>query len=148
MNNISYVYIDDPGQWMFGIGTALDGNAQNRLGLLHGDPQVALVIGYHQRSVLFPSLRYFAPGQSLSAVMPSWRATRAPSTRRSGTRATLLEELSLLHVEAPRELVREFLKRAQLRFIRRKLSTPSRFRSTLQHRDSHRHLSIPFTFSS
>lgn len=132
------MYIDDPGQWMFGIGTALDGNAQNRLGLLHGDPQIALVIGDHQRAVLFPSLRHFASGQSLSAVMPSWRTTRTPSARCSGTRTTLLEELSLLHVEAPRELVREFLKRAQLRFIRRKLSTRSRFRSTLQHRDSHR----------
>lgn len=75
------------------------------------------MIRNHKGAIFFSSLRHFASSQSLGTVMPSWWTTGTSSPGSSCTRTTLFEELSFLHVEAPWELVREFLKRAQLRFI-------------------------------
>jgi len=125
----AHVYVDDPGQWMLGVGAALDGDAQYGLGLLHGDSQVALMIGHHQGAIFFAALRHLAAGQPLHAVVSPWRATPGgPTTGGPAAGPTLLEQLRLLHVEASRELVREFLERAQLAFERRQSSTGSSIR--------------------
>lgn len=108
------MYIDNSGQWVLGVGAAFDSDSQNRFGLPHGDAQVTLMIGHHQGAVLLPALRHLAAGQPLHAVMPSRRAARGPTAGGPAARTTLLQQLRLLHVEAPRELVREFLKRAKL----------------------------------
>lgn len=114
------MYVDDPGQWVLGVGAALDGDAQYRLGLLHGDAQIALMIGHHEGAVLLPSsFRHLATGQPLHAVMSPWWTTGGPTAGGPTTGTTLLQQLRLLHVEAPRELVRELLERAQLAFERR-----------------------------
>ncbi|TGZ49428.1 hypothetical protein DBV15_09765 [Temnothorax longispinosus] len=115
----THVYVDDPGQWMLGVGAALDGDAQNRLGLFHGDSQITLMIGHHQGAVLLPSLRHLAAGQPLHAVMPSRRTPRGPTHGGSAAGTTLLQQLRFLHVEAPRKFVRELLEWAQLAFERR-----------------------------
>jgi len=126
----AHVYVDDPGQWMLGVGAALDGDAQYGLGLLHGDSQVALMIGHHQGAVFFAALRHLAASQPLHAMVSPWRATPGgPATSGPAAGPTLLQQLRLLHVEAPRELVREFLKRAQLAFEQRQSSIGSSIRS-------------------
>lgn len=105
------MYVDDPGQWVLGVGAAFNGDAQNRFGLLHGDAQVALMIGHHQGAVLFPSFGHLAAGQSLHAVMPPRRAPRGSTSGGPAAGTALLEQLRLLHIEASRELVRELLER-------------------------------------
>ena len=41
--------IDDPGQRVLGVGAAFDGDAEDGLGLLDGDVQVAVVVGHDAR---------------------------------------------------------------------------------------------------
>lgn len=107
------MYVDDPGQWVFSVCTALDGDAEDRLGLLHGYAQVPLMIRHHQGAVLLPAFRHLAASQPLHAVMTPWRAARGPAAGGPATgTATFLQQLRFLHVEAPRELVRELLERA------------------------------------
>lgn len=115
----THVYVDDPGQWVLGVGAAFNGDAQNRFGLFHGDAQVALMIGHHQGAVFFSSLGHLAAGQSLHAVMPPRWAPRCSASGGPAAGTTLLEQLCLLHVEASRELMRELLQRTQLVFERR-----------------------------
>lgn len=101
----AHVNIDDPGQRVLGIGAALDGDAQRRLALLHDDAQVALVIGHDDRGVLLaPAVGPGLAGQPLGAVVPPGRATGPLATARP-----VLQQLGLLHVVAPRELVPELL---------------------------------------
>lgn len=102
--------IYDPGQRMLGVGAALDCDSEGRFALLHDDAQISLMVRHDDGGVLLATLAALTrtPSQPLGTVMtPGW-TTRACATRRSTAR--FLQQLRLLHVVAPRELVRELLK--------------------------------------
>lgn len=83
------MYINYPGQGMFSISTALNGDAKYRLGLLDGDVEVSVVVGHDARCPRLVEDRLVA--QPLHGLVPS----DAPSLLQQ--RTTIL-----LHVKTPR----------------------------------------------
>ena len=69
--------VDYPGQGMFGVGAALDGDTEGRLALFDNDAQVALVVRHDDRGVLLTAVAGIAGAarQTLSAVMTAGCAT-------------------------------------------------------------------------
>lgn len=80
--------VDDPGQWVFCICAALNGDAQGRLGLLDGDAEVALMIGNYEGGVLLSPLGNRVPGLPLGVVQ---------TPGHPGPVASLVQQLLVLH---------------------------------------------------
>lgn len=66
----TYVDVNNSRQRVFGIGAAFDRDAKDRLGLLHRNMQVAMVVGHDSRRPAFVHLR-FAMLQSLHGLVPA-----------------------------------------------------------------------------
>lgn len=79
---------------MFGVGAALDGNAQDGLGLLDGDVQVAVVVGHDARAFV----------GRVAVLQPLHRLVPPDPAPLLQQRATFF-----LHVEASRQLMRQLL---------------------------------------
>lgn len=60
--------VDNSGQRVLGVGTAFDGDAEDGLGLLDGDVQVAVVVGHDPRRARL--VRQVAVLQPLHGLVP------------------------------------------------------------------------------
>lgn len=109
--------IDDSRQRMLGIGAPLDSDSENGFRLFDRDPEVSVMIGHDQSTVLLSPLGHLASGETLGAVVSSRRSTGSRGPGRTASGSSLFQQLGLLHVEASRQLVREFLNRTEIKII-------------------------------
>lgn len=94
---------------MFGVGSAFDSDAEYGFGFFDGNPKIAMMIRNDESAVFVASFGHFVSGESLSTVMSSGWSASAGIAAGATSGAGFFEQLSLLHVEASREFVREFL---------------------------------------